>query len=159
MKLRLFDKKGRLLGKFNLFDVMVVVLIILCGVTVYVRITSPGTISRFIYRKPETKDVSVTIILPEEMTWLDKYITIGDFRKGRFGEVVATVVGKELNSTLGGDKRLFVKLKVRAVVEPGGVLTVGGRLLKIGENLGFESSKIKFKGHIIEIEKTKLIQR
>jgi hypothetical protein len=86
------------------------------------------------------------------MGWIFDDMLIGDFQKGRQGEPIYEIVSKEFRSIPEGGKRIFVKLKVKAVVEPGGVLSVRGSALKKGQGFFFESAKIMFTGKITKIE-------
>lgn len=148
---KIIDEKGRLFGKINLFDLTVILLIIFCGVAVYVGIRYPGRISRIIKGEPELKPVLVRVVLAEDLEWLSEYISIGDFQKGRFGEIIAEIIEKKWVSFVNGGRRLVIDLKVNARLQPGGILTIGGKPLRTGYTFGFGSKKVNFRGYVLEV--------
>jgi hypothetical protein len=148
--MKIIDDKGRLFGKINIFDIMILLLVALLGVATYVGITSPHRFSRIITGKPEYRQVKVTVILPESMHWLKEYIRVGDVQRGRYGGVIAEI--RKVEDRLShNNEYLLVELKVKATVTPGERLSFGGRLLRVGEDFLFKSRDVKFKGYVMKV--------
>jgi hypothetical protein len=143
---------GNILGRFNLFDISVFLLVLLCVAAVFVKITAPNITSRLLYKEQKTKEVFITVALDEGMGWIFDELAVGDFQKGRRAEPIYEIIGKEFRSIEGDGKQIFVKLKVRAVIEPGGILSLRGSALKIGQYFFFDNEKIMFMGKIAKIE-------
>jgi hypothetical protein len=147
-----FTVKGGVFGRFNLFDILVFLLLFLCVAVIYVKIAQPKITGRLLYKEAATREVSITVVLDEGMDWIFDDLVVGDFQKGRLGKPIYEITGKEFRPAAEGGRRVFVTLKVKAAVEPQGVLSVRGSALKIGQYFFFDGEKVMFTGRVTKIK-------
>ena len=87
---RLIDDRGRLFGKVNIVDIIVLLLVVALAVFVGMRATDAGD------NTTETVPVKVTFLIqpPDERT-LDSYTVLGDLRD-QTGKVLGTIERAEI---------------------------------------------------------------
>lgn len=153
--MRIVDEKGRLFGKVNLFDAIIILFILLVIIFISANAFLPGKLYKTISDIPEYEYVQIDVLLPEELSWIKPHINPGDLWQGLFhGEPTAQILDVRETDEFGKDKRMLVRIKAFASKDKLGTLSFGKYTLRIGEIISFYTPKYIFRGYIVKVTMT-----
>jgi len=153
--MRILDGKGRIFGKVNLLDAVIVGFVVFAGSFVLINMACGGKLSKKISDIPDFEYVVMKVILPEGSNWMAKHIKVGDIVQGSsFRGLTATVLNVEEVDGFGRGKRLMVEVKSFVAKDRQGVLSYGKQPLRIGEEIPFYTPKYIFYGQVTDIRAT-----
>lgn len=90
----LLDKKGRLLGRFNIFDLFVVCVVAALAALAYVKLSGPQRVAPPFASETTRALVQVALQLPVDQPWMCDYAERGRAEiDPRTGEPIAEVLG------------------------------------------------------------------
>jgi hypothetical protein len=146
----LLDKQGRLFGRLNLIDLLVIVAVCLLATVAYVRLTVPYRVAPPFALSETTHWTEVLLQIPAEQTWTCDVATKGiQELDPRSGEPTAEVLGC---TTVNGFPQ--VHLKVRAVQDANGRLLFENDRLVPGRQLTIETDACTLDGIIAHVGTT-----
>ncbi|MBI4053287.1 MAG: hypothetical protein HY394_04575 [Candidatus Diapherotrites archaeon] len=141
--MELVDKHGKLFGKANVVDVLIVVALILGAYTAYTFL--------FGLDKP----TYVTILSKNQPSWVYKNIRVGDKELGYFtGRELGEVVGIEQIPSFQNKADLVVVMKIDAS-NKNGVLFYKDVIINIGKPIKISLGNVYLNGQIIGLGETK----
>lgn len=141
----LLDKKGRLLGKFNIFDFFVVCVVIALATIAYVKLSAPHRVAPPFASETTRVELNVALQLPMDQPWMCDYAATGlNESDPRTGEPLAEVLGCAVREGFP-----VVDLRLHGVRDGAGhVLFEGqpllpGRMLEINTNVAVFSGVVR----------------
>ncbi len=138
----LLDKKGRLLGRFNIFDLFVVCVVAALAAIAYVKLSAPQRVAPPFASAETRVTVAVALQLPEDQPWICDYAKTGIAETDpRTGEPVAEVLGCGLR-----DGFPTVDLRLNAVRDNGGTVLFEGHPLLPGRSLEINTEAVILSG-------------
>ncbi len=138
----LLDKKGRLLGRFNIFDLFVVCVVAALAAIAYVKLSAPQRVAPPFASAETRVTVAVTLQLPEDQPWMCDYAKSGLAETDpRTGEPVAEVLGCNVR-----DGFPTVDLRLHAVRDDAGHILFEGHPLLPGRALELNTDAAIFSG-------------
>jgi hypothetical protein len=158
----LIDEKGRLLGRFNLINALIVLVLLtaaVAGAYKLLVVEEQGLVETEVLlvtfevagvRQPSGDAVQVG----ERVAGYEAQLYLGEVAAKRaepHREPVATADGRILMAEVPGLYDLFIVVRAQAVVGPNAI-TVGGRETKIGVQLPLTGRLFSFKATIVGIE-------
>lgn len=127
----LLDKKGRLLGRFNIFDLFVVCVVAALAAIAYVKLSAPQRVAPPFALEENRALVGVALQLPADQPWMCDYAKPGlAERDPRTGEAIAEVLGCAIREGFP-----TVELRVNAVRDSEGHILFEGHPLVPGRSL------------------------
>lgn len=165
----LLDDKGRLFGKFNLFDLVIFLLILLTIITagkllffndsLKILVSAPADMPKcWPGETPNIENgtlvnITVTLFLQDQPEWFEQGIVPGE-SSWAGDKYLAKILEKEIVSIKKQDGLVFkgiqVKFQLRALKKEG-VLQYNGAQIKINEPLQINMPKINVGGLVIAI--------
>ncbi len=150
--MRILDDRGRLFGRMNLLDIVVLLIVSVLAAGLYIKVRYPERIRRLVADVPEEEYVTVHVILPQALNWMQEHISIGDKQLGINSKIFAELVfiTSQDNPDFGND--LLLTFKVLATKERGETLVFGRNALKIGNAFVFETPGYILHGYVRDVE-------
>ncbi len=138
----LLDKKGRLLGRFNIFDLFVVCVVVALTAVAYVKLSAPQRVAPPFASEATRAAVAVTLQLPLDQPWMCDYAKSGLAEMDpRTGEPVAEVLGCAMR-----DGFPTIDLRLHAVRDGAGHTLFEGHPLLPGRMLEINTDAAIFSG-------------
>ena len=138
-KKTLIDENGRIFGKVNIVDVLIIAIVI------------AGAYGSYTYIFGQSNETYVTILAPQQESWVYKNLARGDLELGSFtGRIIGEVVNVEIVPSLENKKDIFVTLKVDAS-NKNGVLFYKDEILRIGKEIEISTERVFFSGTTVSI--------
>ncbi len=160
--MKIIDKKGRLFGKANILDLIIVFMIVVLGAAGFYKLKTVNPTS---FIKPKPVDIRVIVREREEIS-LDK-IKVGDILKeydtgivlGKIKNIDARPATIEVQTTSGEIKLaeiperydLYIDIAGNAVVNENAIIS-GNKELRIGNKLVLRTQLYALESYILEID-------
>lgn len=146
----IIDEKGRILGRLNLLDCFVVLVVCALVVWGFLAIMAPQRVASPYPLRSNEQWVQVDLRLPAERAWLGEHIAAGQRHvDARSGDTRAEVLGV---ASSGTDKGLVVTLRLLAVRDHEGRLVYGGQNLVPGLEMRIETDASVIEGRVSRVE-------
>lgn len=127
----LLDKKGRLLGRFNIFDLFVVSVVAALAAIAYVKLSAPQRVAPPFALEENRAPVGVALQLPADQPWMCDYARPGlSERDPRTGEAITEILGCTIREGFP-----TVDLRIHAVRDSEGRILFEGQPLVPGRSL------------------------
>jgi len=136
-------KKG-----INLFDVFLILLALLAGLSVYFTFFNPIQFSRLIHREDKMSYAEVEIILPDDLYWMKDVLKPGVERKDVYGTLDWKVKAVEETVFAG---RPWVKLVIDILTaeKDSGVVKYGKYTLAKGSKIFLINNDFMIEGRVL----------
>ena len=144
----LIDSEGRLVGRINVLDLAVAILVVAMVTIAATAIMAPYRIAPIRPLGDDEQWVRVDIDLPLGTSWLIPYAREGlTSVDPRTGQVIAAIEG----ATIYQGDRAFVTMRLRAGRNADGVLVFQRKRLVVGQELHIETSDCVIEGLVASV--------
>lgn len=120
--------------RLNLFDWVVILLVLLAGLALYFSFVKPVQFSHLIKREGVARYAEVEILLPDDLGWMRQAIPAGEESRNVYGELDWKISGFD-EENLGGKKIVKVTAKILVYEESSGILRYGKYTLVKGSTI------------------------
>lgn len=146
----IIDEKGRILGRLNLLDGFVVLMVCALVVWGFLAIMAPQRVASPYPLRSNEQWVRVDLRLPPERAWMGEHIAKGQRHlDARSGNTQVEVLGVASTET---DEGLVVTLRLLAVSDHEGRLVYDGKNLVPGLELRIETEANVIEGRVSRVE-------
>lgn len=135
--MKLIDNRGRLFGKYNIIDVMVVLFILLVVIV--------G--ARFVLVQPEAEWTIVKVRAGNQPDYVADSLAVGDLLLGGEGNVIGNITELQILPDGGDNKNIVMKLNLNTETQDNKTL-FNDNELKIGSSIGISTKKVTVKGTV-----------
>ena len=137
--------------KGNLFDLFLVLLVLLAGLSVYLSFFRPLQFSHLIKREGVTRFAAVEILLPDDLGWMAEVVPRGEESRNVYGHLDWRVLdfGEE---TFQGRKVVKLRAELQIVEESSGLLRYGKYTLVNGGRIFLINDRYFIEGRIRDYE-------
>ena len=152
--MRIIDKSGRLFGKFNIFDITIILFVILLLTVIYVKITREGKLPPArITDVCKKKEVIVEVVM--DHPWVADYASPGDSEELDEGEYLRLLAIEERKiKSSANSRQTIAKFQIIAKINYSGALSIGRRILYPGEQVTFYGPGYILSGVIYKVYDT-----
>ncbi|GKX30446.1 hypothetical protein SH1V18_29260 [Vallitalea longa] len=160
--MRIVDKNGKLFGKINIMDIIIILLVILIGVTLYNKIYNKGdsavsSTKQDIYIVAEAYGQAPDVV--DSIKQGDKIVAQNIYQSGDIdyvdisddNYVTTTNEGKLIVQKRTDKKTIEVGINCKANIN-GPYIDCGGQEIKVGKSYWIKTSKGQIRGFIKEIK-------
>jgi hypothetical protein len=133
----------------NLLDLFLVLLLLLAGLAVYFTFVSPIRFSHSIQREAVKRIAEIQVLLPDDLSWMEKVLPVGEERRSVYGELEWKVI--EVKTVkMGKEKK--TKVTVRALIseKDPGVFSYGKYTLARGGMVYFVNDRYLIEGRVFD---------
>ena len=134
---------------FNLFDLFLVLLVLLVGLSVYFTFINPVQFSHLIKREDVKRYAEVEIILPDDLSWIKESVPAGEESRNVFGELDWKVLGFGEQS-FGGKNWAVLKAKMLVAEKDSGVIRYGKYTLAKGSKIYLINDRYALEGRVLQ---------
>ncbi len=120
--------------RLNLFDLVVVGLVLLAGLAFYFSFVKPLSFSHLIKREGVPRYAEIEILLPEDLDWMKEALPVGEESRNVYGELDWKILGFG-EENLAGRKITKLIAKLLIVEESSGILRYGKYTLVKGSKI------------------------
>ncbi|MBU1727272.1 MAG: DUF4330 domain-containing protein [Candidatus Omnitrophica bacterium] len=149
--MRIIDKNGRVFGKVNIIDFVLILLAVLAVFAVSVNKFMPNRAIKNIRRMPQQEDCIVKVILDKERVFLVKDIKVGDGQRDIENNFVAQITGIRKEEIPDSPDAYVVSVSIKATVDNSGFFIYGKSILRPGEVFSFETKDYLLRGIIFKV--------
>ena len=133
--------------RLNLFDWVVILMVLLAGLAAYFSFVRPVQFSHLIKREGVARYAEIEILLPDDLGWMKEVVPVGEESRNVYGELdwKISAFGEE---NLGGKKIVKVTAKILVYEESSGILRYGKYTLVKGSTLFLINDHYLLEGRI-----------
>lgn len=135
--------------RWSLFDLLVIALAVVTGLSLYFSFVQPLQFSHLIKREAIHRYGEVEILLPEDLLWLKEKIPAGEESRNVYDRLDWKILEMEQVS-LGGREWLKVKVKLLIEEESSGLLRYGKYTLVPGGKIFLINDRFFIEGRIMD---------
>lgn len=135
--------------RFNLFDLFVILLVLLFGLSVYFTFVNPVRFSHLIKREDVKRYAEAEIILPDDLSWIKENIPVGEESLNVFGELDWKILGFGEQS-FGGKNWVVLKARMLVAEKDSGVIRYGKYTLAKGSKIYLINDRYALEGRILQ---------
>jgi hypothetical protein len=132
---------------FNFFDLFLVLLVILAGLSVYFTLVHPLRFSHLINREDSMRYAEVEIVLPDDVFWIKDVLPVGEELRNIYGQLEWKIL-ETREMMLGDRKWAAVKAEMLVNDKGSGVLSYGKYTLARGSVIYLINDRYGFQGHV-----------
>ena len=133
--------------RINLFDLVVVLLVVLAALAVYFSFIHPLQFSHLIKREGVPKYAEVEILLPDDLGWMKEVVPVGEEFRNVYGELDWKIL-KFGEAVFSGGKTDTVTAKLLIYEESSGILRYGKYTLVKGSKIFLINDRYFLEGRI-----------
>ena len=133
--------------RLNLFDWVVILMVLLAGLAAYFSFVRPIQFSHLIKREGVARYAEIEILLPDDLGWMKEVVPVGEESRNVYGELDWKISGFG-EENLGGKKIVKVTAKILVYEESSGILRYGKYTLVKGSILFLINDHYLLEGRI-----------
>lgn len=149
--MHVMDREGKVLGKVNVFDLVVVALLALLVISIAADHFFPLRRKMAIMRMPVKKEWVVEIILDSQKKWMASIIKIGDGQRDLQNDYKAKITGIEMVKDPFEQEEAIVTLWLRGHVDEAGFKLYGKYVLRPGADFVLETDRYVLTGSVYSV--------
>ena len=119
---------------FNLFDVFLILLVLLAGLSVYFSFFHPIRFSHLIHREDVKHYAEADIVLPDDLSWIKDKVPVGEEWRDVFGRLDWKIISVR-EETLAERKWTVVRAKILVSEKESGIIRYGKYTLAAGSKI------------------------
>ncbi|MBI2167179.1 MAG: hypothetical protein HYU34_02910 [Candidatus Omnitrophica bacterium] len=133
----------------SLFDLFLILLVLLAGLSIYFSFVKPIRFSHLIQREGVSRYAEVEILLPDDLSWMEDVLPAAEESRNVFGQIDWQVIGFG-EEALGDKKITKATAKVLIVEESSGILRYGKYTLVKGNKIFLINDRYFIEGRILD---------
>jgi hypothetical protein len=151
MKRTPLDSTRRFRLRWNPFDLFLVLLMILAGLTLYFNFVKPIRFSHLIKREGVMRYAEVDILLPDDLYWMREVLPLGEEFRTVYGDLEWKIlqIGEE---TFPGKKMVRIKAKLLVTEESSGLVRYGKYTLVKGGKINLINDHYFLEGRVLDFK-------
>jgi hypothetical protein len=150
--MHLMDREGKVFGKVNVFDLVVVAILALCVISLAADHLVPLRRRMAVVRMPVKKEFEVEMILDSQKKWMTSLIKIGDGQRDLQNDYKAKITNIEMVKDPFEQEEAVVTLWLRGHLDEAGFRLYGKYVLRPGADFALETNQYVLTGTVYSVQ-------